>query len=111
MASDFYWKTHDTSPTIKVQLLDSAGAPVVVTGGSVKFVMMAQGGGAPKVNAAGTIVDGPTGVVSYTPVASDTDTTGTYQAEWEVVYLSGAKQTFPDPGYNTVTITADLNST
>lgn len=110
MASDFYWKAHDTAPTIKAQLLDSAGAPVDVTNAAVKFIMMASGGGSPKVNGVGAIVDGPNGIVSYTPISSDTDTPGVYTAEWEVVYLAGGKQTFPDPGYNTVTITADLNN-
>ena len=93
-----------------MQLLDSAGAPVNVTSATVKFVMMAQGGSVPKVNAAGSIVDGPTGIVGYTPIAADTDTAGSYTAEWEIVFSSGAKQTFPDPGYNTVTVTADLNN-
>ena len=108
--SDFYWKAHDTAPAIRVQLKDSSGANVDVTGGTVKFIMMAVGGGSPKVNATATIVDGPNGIVSYTPISADTDTPGSYTAEWEVTYLSGAKQTFPDPGYNTVTVTADLNN-
>ena len=110
MPSDFYWKAHDTAPTIKVQLLDSAQAPVNVTAATVKFIMTVVGGSTPKTAAAGAIVDGPTGIVSYTPTGTDTDTAGIYNAEWEITYSGGSKQTFPDPGYNTVTVTADLNN-
>lgn len=109
MPSDFYWKAHDTAPTIQVQLKDSTGTPVNVTGASVKFIMKSAGGGSPKVNASGAIVDGPTGIVSYTPIGTDTDTAGTYNVEWQITYGGGAKQTFPDPGYNTLTVTADLD--
>lgn len=106
---DFYWKKHDTSPTIQVQLKDSAGNPVDVTGATVKFIMKGTGAGSPKVNAAGALVTPASGIVSYTPVGTDTDTSGTYNVEWEITFSGGAKQTFPDPGYNTLTVTDDLD--
>ena len=108
MASDFYWKRHDTAPTIQVQLKDSAGNPVDVTGGTVKFLMKGTGG-APKVNASGTLVTPASGIVSYTPIAADTDTSGTYSVEWVITFAGGAKQSFPDPGYNSLTVTDDLD--
>jgi hypothetical protein len=110
MAADFYWKQHDTAPAIISQLTDSASVPVDLTGATVKFHMKAQGAGTLKINAAATVADASSGYVEYQPVTADTDTAGDYQAEWEVVYSSGNKQTFPDPGYLTVTITADLDN-
>jgi len=109
--ADFYWKRHDTAPQIQVQLLDSKGNPVDVTGASVNFIMITTGGtGSPKVNAGATVIDAPNGIVGYTPIGANTDTAGAYQAEWQVTFLSGNKETFPNPGYDTVTITADLDN-
>jgi hypothetical protein len=92
-----------------VQLLDSAGAPVNVVGATVKFIMKLDGGIGTAVNATAAIVNGPTGIVSYTPVAADTTSAGSYTAEWQVTFSGGGKQTFPDPGFNSVLITADLD--
>lgn len=107
--TDFWWKRHDTSPAIQVQLLDSTNSPVNVSGASVKFIMKLDGGVGPIVNAAASIINGASGIVAYTPIAADTATAGSYTAEWQVTFSGGGKQTFPDPGFNTVLITADLD--
>jgi hypothetical protein len=102
---DFYWKQYDTAPTIQVQLTDSTGAPIDVTGSTVFFVMKAPGAGTTKIKSAGVLVTPASGVVSYSPTGTDLDTAGSYQAEWQLVYPSGKRQTFPDPGYLLVMVT------
>lgn len=109
--SDFYWKQHDTYPQIRVQLFDSAGTPIDITSSSINFIMRTvPGTAAPKVNASATIVDAPNGIVGYTPIGANTDTVGDFMAEWQVTFPGGAKQTFPNPGYDTITITSDLDN-
>ena len=48
------------------------------------------------------------GTFSYEPVASDVETIGKFRQEWEVVYPGNKILTFPNDGYNTVKIIADL---
>lgn len=48
------------------------------------------------------------GTFEYEPEASDVETVGKFKQEWEVVYPSGKILTFPNGGYNTVKIIADL---
>jgi hypothetical protein len=44
----------------------------------------------------------------YEPVATDVQTTGKYQQEWELVFPSTKTLTFPNNGYNIVKIIDDL---
>ena len=48
----------------------------------------------PKVNGTATITDGAAGQLTYTWQSGDTDTAGTYNAEFEV-QVGGRKFTFP----------------
>jgi len=48
------------------------------------------------------------GQVEYQPVADDVAIKGLFKQEWEVVFPSGEILTFPNDGYNTVNIWADL---
>lgn len=115
MASTWNWKRHDTAPALTGIIEDSSGAAVDLTGCSVKFIMVAADAngnpvtGTPKIDTSATVTDAATGAVSYQPVTGDTDTAGTFLAEFEVTYGSGNKETFPDPGYLTIIITADLD--
>ena len=109
--ADFWWKQHDTAPMLQVQLLDSNGNAVDVTNSSISFIMRTvPGTGSAKVNSSATIVDGVNGVIGYTPIGANTDTAGTFVAEWQVTFPGGAKQTFPNPGYDNVTVTTDLDN-
>jgi hypothetical protein len=99
--ADFFVKAHDTSADL--------------TGATVKFNMKAQGASTPKVGAAGTgactIITAASGIVQYKFLAADTDTpdVNPYQAEWQITFTDGTKTTCPNPGYDTVTISADLD--
>ena len=108
--STFYIKRHDTAPVIQCVLEDSTGAAVDLTGASVKFIMASSPGTTPVVNASATIVSATAGTVSYQWISADTAAAGQYSAEWEVTYPSTHKETFPDPSYLTVIITADLDN-
>jgi hypothetical protein len=98
-------KQHDTLPQVTAAL----GGFGDLTGAAVKFVMSKPGNVSPKVAAAGTFDDRTAGIVRYSWIPGDTDTPGTYDAEWEITYSNGKKQTFPGDSYNTVIITGDLD--
>lgn len=101
MKNIFHIKRNDTSPAIEMALSTKAG-PVDLTGASVYFHM------ANVVSAAAVIVDAAQGIVRYNWGVGDTDTEGYHLIEWEVVYSDGKKETFPNDGYSTVKITADI---
>lgn len=101
-------KQNDTRPVVNATLLDAAGAPVSLTGATVKFIMRAVDASTTKVDSAATVVDSSAGRVRYTWVAADTDTVGEFEAEFEVTYSDGGVETFPKVGYITVTIADDV---
>lgn len=108
MKVDFFIKRHDTRPPLVKNLTDADGNPVnLTTASGVVFIMSA--GGVAKVNRASTTVtDAPTGKVSYTWVAANTDTSGTYDGEFEVTFSDGGVQTFPNPKKMVILVGDDL---
>lgn len=102
--ADFTLKSHDRLPSIQAtlssDLTDATG---------VDFIMRPASGGAVKVNAAAVVVDATEGIVRYDWLAADTDTPGQFQAEWEVTWTGGKKQTFPTLTYHTIDVLADLD--
>jgi hypothetical protein len=71
------------------------------------------------MNQAGTVVITANGVVnadqinnkgyvSYSWGGSDLTTEGVFLAEWEVTFLSGKKETFPNNGYDVVRVTKEI---
>ncbi len=104
----FYIGQNDTT-SITRDLKDSFGAPVNLTGATVKFSMRVKPAGAVKINAANaTVVAAGTGRVKYIFTASDTDTADEYEAEIGVVYSSGTVETFPNRGYIPVIVQDDI---
>lgn len=105
----FVIKQNDTSPVVSAVLKDSNGAVKDLTAASVRFHMKAYQADSTKVDAAGTVVGDPTeGVVKYVWQAGDTDTVGTYNAEFEVTYGDGSVETFPNTGNLTLVIKPEL---
>lgn len=109
--ADFSIKAHDRLPAIEATLTSGDSRVDLTTATSVKFIMKLVGSGTVKVNATATIEDPPTlGQVRYDWLSVDTDTPGSYQAEWEITWTGGKKQTVPTISYHTVDVLADLDN-
>jgi len=104
----FYIKQNDTSPSVLATLQDANGDAVNLTGASIRFHMRVIGSAQTTVDAAATIVTAVSGIVRYDWIAADTDTVGSYQAEFEVTYADASVETFPNDGYIRVEITDDI---
>lgn len=103
----FYLKQNDTQPALRAQLKDGDDVPIVLTGATIRFHMRTISGTV-KVDAAATIITAANGIVQYNWQAADTNTIGTYQAEFEVTYQDTTIETFPNSGYIRVEITDDI---
>ena len=104
----FYIKQNDTSPSMLATLQDANGDAVNITGASIRLHMRAIGSNQTTVDAAATIVTAESGIVRYDWIAADTDTIGSYQAEFEVTYADASVETFPNDGYIRVEIIDDI---
>lgn len=111
----FMIKQNDTLPVLRAYFTDADGNYVDLTAASgVTFRMRMFGSAELKVEAAATVLDplpeaAETFQVQYAWVAGDTDTPGTFEAEWEVAYPVGShKLTMPNDGYQLVIITPEI---
>lgn len=91
----FYIKQNDDSPALQATLKDGAGNAVDVTGATVVFSMAA--GGIVKVNRQSVTLTTPaSGIVTYSWQSGDTDTPGNHTGEFEVTFVDGTVQTYPN---------------
>jgi len=104
----FFVKQNDTSPAMLATLQDADGNAVNISAASVRFHMRVIRSRDTKVDQAADIVDGQLGQTRYDWSAEDTDTIGSYQAEFEVTYADGSIETFPNDGYIRVDIIDDI---
>lgn len=104
----FFIKQNDTQPAFQAVLEDGAGDPINLDGASVRFHMRAIGAASVKVDAAASVILAVSGIVRYNWSADDTDTVGSYQAEFEVTYADASIETFPNNGYVRVEIIDDI---
>lgn len=104
----FKIKQNDTSPSLQATLKDAFGTAIVLTGASVKFHMKALDGTV-KVNSAMTVTNASGGVVQYDWQTGDTDTVGSYSAEFEVTYSDSTIETFPNNQNLTISVVRALN--
>lgn len=100
-------KRGDTSPALRYALLP---ASVILTGATVVFNMRPEGGGAAKVSRASAVIEVATGTptVRYNWMPADTDTDGSFEAEFEVTYVDGTRETFPGEGFIPIVIKEDI---
>lgn len=104
----FYIKQNDTQPAFQAILEDGGGDPINLDGATVRFHMRAVGSSAVKVDASASVISAINGIVRYSWSAADTDTIGSYQAEFEVTYSDASIETFPNNGYVRVEIVDDI---
>lgn len=104
--ADFYIKEGDTSPAIRVQLLEDDGSVVDLSSDTVTFKMAEVGSDTLKVDATATIDTASEGKVSYSWSGSDTDTAGYYNAVFEVDEggTGTVDETFPNSQYIVVRV-------
>jgi hypothetical protein len=105
----FYIKQNDTAPIILVTLKDGNDAAVDLTAATAMFKMRAVGQTAVKTSAAAIIHDADGGQVRYEWVAADTDTIGSYEAEFQITFVDGKVETFPNSDFIRITITDDIS--
>lgn len=102
---------NDTAPPINSRLTDS-GEPVNLTDVSNIFFHMEDRYNRVQISDDLTgrvnIVDKTAGEVEYVFKSSDTEDVGTYQAEWEVLYEDGTRETFPSNGMIDIEITSGI---
>lgn len=106
--SYFQIKRGDTSPSILATLTDAGGAPVNLTGATVRFHMRPASAPTATVDAAAVIVNPSAGTVRYDWQSGDTATAGWHEAEWEVTYADSAVETFPNAGAQVIRIDPDI---
>ena len=104
----FFIKQNDTSPALQATLKDSTGTAVDLSGATVRFHMRQIGATSAKVDAAATVSDADGGVVYYSWAAADTDTVGSFEAEFEVTFTGGEIESFPNNRFIQVEITDDI---
>jgi len=106
----FHLKQGDTGPPLEVRFTDDEYNPVELDSNtdSVTFHIEDDDGNAVSMTNTASIESGPEGVVSYQWDASDTDTPGTYFAEFRVTFNEGESdertETFPNAGYITIEV-------
>jgi hypothetical protein len=110
MTATFYIKQNDTAPSLEVALKGSNGrARNLENASSVRFHMSKENNGGNAItNGVCVITDAIKGIVSYPWQAGDTANTGTYDAEFEVLYSNGQNETFPNSAFIKVIIREEL---
>lgn len=103
----FTIKQSDTSPSLQVTFQDAEGNPVNIVGASIDFYMESLDG-ILVVDAPMTIVNGQGGIAKYDWQIGDTDSPGTYYAEFKVTYGDGSVETFPNNTNSTIIIYPSL---
>ena len=105
----FYIKQNDTRPELDVFLRDDKDRPINITGATVKFNMRASSDNSVKIdNGSVTTGSSTAGRGKYSFTTSYTDTAGNFDGEFEVTFVGGHVETFPNDGYIKVIITDDV---
>ncbi len=104
-------KRNDRRPYFRFQLLNG-GVPVPgLTGAElIQFLMRLKGSAVPKVNAAAIWLNASQAIGEYRWAAVDTQDAGEYEAEIELRWPNGDKETWPNNHYYPVTIYEDVGN-
>ena len=105
----FYIKQNDTRPELDIFLRDDKDRTINITGASVKFSMRNASTNVVKVSLGSvTTVNSTSGRVKYSFSSADTDTAGNFDGEFQVTFVGGQVETFPNDGYIKVIVTDDV---
>jgi len=104
----FKIKQNDTSPLLQTTLTDPSGNAIDLSGCTIRFHMKRYKASTAKIDGSVTVVDEEGGVVRYAWQSGDTDTMGSYLAEFEVTYNDGTIETFPNSGYIQVDVLGEI---
>lgn len=105
----FYVKQNDTAPSLRATLKDGNNQAIDLSAATISFYMRKIGASTTKVNSSAVVVGSASdGIVQYNWATSDTDTEGSYQAEFEVTYSDGSVESFPNDGYIRIEIIDDI---
>lgn len=91
-------KRHDTQVTPRVRFLDEDGDPIDLTDCTITYSLRNVLTLLLKVNRAAALAEDQLlhpGQAFYQFLAADVDTVGVYIEQWELVYPSTQKETFP----------------
>lgn len=115
--ADVTVKSNDTSPFIRQTLLDFEGNPVDIAAATVVFTMWTYD----NATLGSQEISGPAdndqvgaetlGHVSYEWQDGDTALAGVYVGEWEVTFVSGEVETFPNDRHIRIWLMQDLGGT
>lgn len=105
----FYIKQYDRRPNLIARLKNADGTPLNLTGASsVKFIMKKDN--TVVINKVDCSISATPadGTVTYEWQVNDTDTLGTYKAEFEITWATGITQTLPEDDYIKIIVKNDL---
>lgn len=112
MAEIFHIKQHDTRPIMRATLTFPEDPEKTLSKATkVQLVMRSKGAtdpAAPKVKSDASIADAPNNIVEYEWEAADTDTSGEFNAEFEVTWEDGGVESVPRSDYFIVHVHDDL---
>jgi hypothetical protein len=117
MVETLFLTQFDLQPEYKVTVTDSTGGVVDITGAAIRTTMRLSRSTTVKIDrsTAINISSAAEGKFEYQWQSSDTDTTGTYDIEFEITPVAGGKFTVPNrtptEGVAKVRIVAGLDST
>ena len=97
---DFYFGTNSTTPDMQVTVTDANGTAIDVTSGTVAYYWRSQVIGSSWATGAGSVVNGPSGIVKYTVAGTEAfiTTAGEYFVHVKVT-VGGEVIPVPTDGY------------
>jgi hypothetical protein len=115
-ATTYFFKDGDSLPEIRSVLRDGAGTPVALTDSDVVTIRYRryQSGDLATEDLATVVApnlpatDPDAGAVAYKIPPDAAMTTGIYEVEWLVNFVSGDEATFPNEGYDVIKVGARL---
>lgn len=110
----FTIKRNDTLPTLTVNVKTRGEFNQVLPFNlsavtSCTFSMADDSGGLKVSSMSGTVISASAGTIQYVWNVDDTNTSGKYRGEFELIFAGGNKMSIPNLGYIDIEILDDIN--